>query len=180
MGAGLFRIAVWLFLACVVLPARGSAEVLIESVRWQQTLTAKRRQPVYHDILELSSVPPRITGRIRALLVLKNRGPQEAEGILLRYSIAARLVGLGSAQAGVWAVPFMIEEKRVPKIGPNQRLEVSLDPARSMDVPFNHYLQRIFSSGFWLDRIRLQVMLSPRQGAVETIKTEEAILPVKK
>lgn len=179
-GSGLFRIAAGALLVCAWCRARASAEVLIESVRWQQALTAKGRSPVYHDILELTSVPPLITGRIRALVVLKNRGPEEGEGILLRYSISARLAGLSGKEEGVWAVPFMIEEKRVPKIGANQRLEVALDPSRSMDIPFNHYLARIFKSGFWLDRMRLQVMLSPRRGVVETIKTEEIILPVKK
>jgi hypothetical protein len=120
-----------------------------------------------------------MAGRLRLRIVLKNRGPQEADGLLLRYCLAARLSVLGSGADGVWAVPFLISEKRVPKIGPNQRLEVAFDPSGSVDMPLAHYLQRTFDSGFWPDQLKLQVMLNPHRGAVESVGTQDVILPVK-
>jgi hypothetical protein len=156
------------------------AEVMIESVTWQLAQTVRGQKPVYQDIAELSTRPPRIDGKLRLRVVLKSRGPQESDGLLLRYCLSARLVPAGGGAAGVWAVPFLISEKRVPKVGPNQFLEVALDPALSVDLPLNHYLKRTLDSGFWPDQLKVQVMLSPRRGAVEAVKTHELILPVKK
>jgi hypothetical protein len=47
-------------------------------------------------------------------------------------------------------------------------------------MPLNHYLKRTADSGFWLDQLKLQIMISPRRGDVEAITTQEIILPVKK
>jgi len=153
---------------------------MIESVRWQLAKPVRGQKAVYQDISVLSSVPPRIAGKLRLRVVLKNRGPQQADGIVLRYCISARLAPLRRGEEGVWSVPFLIDEKRVPKVGPNRYFEVSWDPSGSVELPFNHYLQRVFSSGFWPDQLKLQVMLSPHRGAVETIRTQEIVLPVKK
>lgn len=156
------------------------AEVMIESVSWQLAKPVRGQKPVYAAITSLPTVPPRIDGKLRLRVVLKSRGPLEAEGLLLRYCLSARLAAAEGAAEGVWAVPFLISEKRVPKVGPNQFLEVILDPSLSVDMPLTHYLKRTLASGFWPDQIRVQVMLSPRRGAVEAVKTEEAILPVKR
>ena len=156
------------------------AEVMIESVSWQLAKTVRGQKPVYQDITSLPTVPPRIDGTLRLRVVLKSRGPQEADGLLLRYCLVARLAPAGQSAAGVWAVPFLISEKRVPKVGANQFLEVILDPSLSVDMPLNHYLKRTLASGFWPDQLKVQVMLSPRRGAVEAVKTQELILPVQK
>jgi hypothetical protein len=156
------------------------AEVLIESVGWQLAKAEPGRPAVYQDITILTMLPPRVDGKLRLRVVLKNRGPKEADGLLLRYCLSARIVPAGRSAEGVWAVPFLISEKRVPKVGPNRLLEVTLDPSESVDMPLNHYLQRTLASGFWLDQLKLQVMLSPRRGDVETVATHEILLPVKK
>jgi hypothetical protein len=151
---------------------------MIESVSWQLAKAARGQKPVYQDITALPTMPPRIDGKLRLRVVLKSRGPQEADGLLLRYCLTARLVPARQSTVGVWAVPFLISEKRVPKIGPNRFLEVTLDPQLSVDMPLSHYLKRTLDSGFWPDQLKLQVMLSPRRGAVEAVKTHELILPV--
>lgn len=157
-----------------------AGELSVESLHWELAQPVRGRKPVYADIVSLETAPPRIAGKLRARVVLKNRGPLAADGILLRYCLLARLAPVRSRQDGVWALPFLIEEKRVAKVGPNQLFEVSLDPSASMALPFNRYLRRVYASGFWPDQLKLQVMLSPHRGAVETIATQEIILPVTK
>jgi hypothetical protein len=66
----------------------------------------------------------------------------------------------------------------VPKVGPNQYVDVHLDPLQSVDMPLSHYLKRTLATGFWPDRLKAQVMLSPRRGAVDSVRTEEILLPV--
>lgn len=156
------------------------AEVMIQEVSWQLASPGPGRKAVYQAIKELPTQPPRIEGKLRLRVVLKNRGPHEADGLVLRYCLTARLAATGGNSEGVWAVPFLISEKRVPKVGPNQHLEVALDPAMSVDMPLTHYLQRALNSGFWPDQLRLQVMLAPRRGVVETIQTQELVIPVKR
>jgi len=181
----------------LVLPGR--AELMIESAGWQLARPIPGQQPVYQGLETLPTAPPRLVGKLRLRVVLKNRGPLEAEGIVLRYALTARLArrekteagagrkevrpsGTGgtSDTAGVWAVPFLISEQRVPKVGPNQLLAVTWDPSGSVSLPLSHYLKRMFDSGFWPDQLKLQIMLSPHPGAVEAIRTQEFILPVAK
>ena len=167
-----------LLVCCLLSPL--SAEVMIESVSWQLAKTRRGSKPVYQDITILPARPPRIDGKLRLRVVLKNRGPKEAEGLVLRYCLAARLAPAGRSEEGVWAVPFLISEKRVPKVGPNQFFEVGMDPSLSVDMPLTHYLKRALDSGFWPDQLRLQVMLRPRRPDVETVKTWEITLPMKR
>jgi hypothetical protein len=153
---------------------------MIESVAWQLAKLVPGQKDVYQDITSLTTLPPRIDGKLRLRVVLKNRGPKEADGLLLRYCLSARLVAAGKSADGVWAVPFLISEKRVPKVGSNRLLEVVLDPSEAVDMPLSHYLKRTLDSGFWPDQLKLQVMLNPRRGDVEAIATQEIVLPVKR
>ena len=70
----------------------------------------------------------------------------------------------------------MIEERRVPKVGANQFFEVPLEPSALLEL----YLRKTVSAGFWPDELKLQVMLEPHRGAVETISPMESILPVRR
>ncbi len=164
--------------AAILLAALGAAraELSIEKVQWQYAPPAKRAARVYEDVTELSAPPPSIAGRLRAKLTLKNRGPRPVEGILLRYSATARLADVKTNQAGTWAIPFMIEEKRVPRIGANQILEVPLGPSPLLDL----YLRKIARPGFWPDQLKLQAMLEPHRGSVDKIAQTEAVLEIKR
>ena len=173
-GAALVVVSVF----CGLSPLR--AEVMIESVGWQLVQAAPGQKAVSQDIANLPTLAPLMEGKLRLRVVLKNRGPKEADGLLLRYCLSARLAPAGRSADGVWDVPFLISEKRVPKVGPNHLLEVTLDPSLSVNMPLNHYLKRTLESGFWPDQIKLQVMLSPRRGDVEAVATREILLPVQK
>lgn len=155
---------------------RASAELVLESVHWQVGRVERGRVASWADVQVLEDAPPKLESRLRARLVLKNRGPQTSEGILLRYSLTARLTQVGgAAAAGVWAIPFLVEERRVAKVGPNKILEVPLETSPGLEL----YLRRLSRSGWWPDRLRLQVMLEPHPG-VQTIQTLEDVLEVKR
>ena len=165
----------WLALA---VPAVGTAraELSIESVQWQAAHPVKGRPQRFKDIGELPAAPPKLGAKLRAMLRLKNRGPKRVEGILLRYSLTARLGPLKGGEEGIWSVPFLIEERRVPKVGANQFFDVPLEPSALLEL----YLRKTVRAGFWPDELKLQVMLEPHRGAVETISPMESILPVRR
>jgi hypothetical protein len=151
-----------------------SAEVSLESVNWQVGKVAAGRVASWQNVAVLEDGPPRLDHRLRALLVLKNAGPAE-EGLLVRYSMTARVSAVkGGAAEGTWAVPFSVDERRVPKIGADKPLEVPLEASPALDI----YLNRLGRAGWWADRIKIQVMLEPRSGS-KGITVLEAVFDVK-
>jgi hypothetical protein len=154
------------------------AEAVIESLHWQWTKPADGQPCQYKDIAVLTATPPRLEGRLRARVTLKNNGAEDVDGVLLIYCLTARLASLKTPGHGAWAVPFTIEEKHVPRIGPHQSVDVFLDPSHSSAMPIHHYLQRAQRTGFWPDQLRLQVMLQPRPSAVSVVKTLKLVLPI--
>lgn len=164
------------FLAALAPAGRASAELSLESVHWQAGRVERGRAISWADVKVLDDAPPKFDSRLRARLVLKNRGPKTMEGILLRYSLTSRLVKIdGDSLDGVWGVPFMVEERRVPKIGPNQMIEVPLETKPGLDLS----VRRLSRSGWWPDRVRLQVMIVPHAGSA-SIETLEDVLEVRR
>jgi hypothetical protein len=151
-----------------------SAEIVLEGVYWQVGRAAAGRVASWQNATVLQDGPPKLDNRLRARLVLKNAGPVE-EGLLVRYSFSARVApARGAAGEGSWAVPFHVDERRVPKIGADKTLEVPLDASPALDL----YLNRLGRAGWWADRIKIQVMLEPRTGS-KAISVVEAVLEVK-
>ena len=146
-----------------------SAEVEPQAVRWQHISKQKQESAKPMDVAELA-LP--LEGKLLARVKLLNRGPA-TEGVLLRYSLTPK-ISADAHTAPVGVVPFVIEEKRVPKIGANQFLEVTLDLTPAVTL----YLKKIARDDFKLREIRLQLMVSPRRGE-KGIKTIESALPIK-
>ncbi len=163
----------FLVLALAALAAVGArAELSLESVSWQRARVEKLRAVSWEDADRLIDGPPKLDTRLRARLTLKNRGPAPAEGILLRYSMTGRVAPLaGEKPESVWGVPFMVDEKRVPKIGPNKTQDVYLAISPALEL----YLAKLARAGWWLDRVRLQVMIEPHLGAVSVQALESAL-----
>ncbi len=150
-----------------------SAEVVLEGVHWQVASMSRGRVAGWQDMKVLDDGPPRLDSRLRARLVIKNTGPRAEEGLLLRYSLTARLEPSSGAAptGGSWAIPFFVDERRVPKIGPGRVLEVPLQAATALQI----YLSRLARSGWWPDRVRLQVMLDPRPGSASIQTVEDTL-----
>ena len=150
------------------------AELLLDSASWQRARVEKVRVVAWEDAGQLVDGPAKLDARLRARLTLKNRGPVAAEGILLRYSMTARVVHLAGEHAeGIWGIPFMTDEKRVPKVGANKTLDVYLTTSPSLEL----YLAKLARAGWWVDRIKLQAMIEPHKGAV-ALQALETVLEV--
>jgi hypothetical protein len=173
---GLKFAAVFLSAAGAVLwaaPAR--AEVELQSVRWQLTARDRSQGGKPADITALSiKEGGALGGRLAAKVKLLNRGPA-VEGILLRYAVTAKIARVAQPKRPAeWAVPFTIDEKRVPKVGANQYLEAKLDPTALTEL----YLRKIYSQGYWPVELKLQVMLEPRKDNTGALQVLESSLPV--
>ena len=171
MRRGKPSVIFFVFAAISFMAVSGHAEVQLQKIEWRLAKKTKGRPPRYETLSALKLEGENVPGRLLAKLTLFNRGPQPEEGILLRYSVAARLAPKNSSQGGIWAVSFMLDERRIPKLGANQVQEVPLElPMLGL------YLIRIFREGFKPLEIKIQVMLEPRQGQTMPIKTLESIL----
>lgn len=155
-------------------PAR--AELFIERIDWEFALPMKGRPSHFEAVESLKTDPPAFKGKLRAQLTLKNRGPRPMEGILLRYALSARLASLDLGQEGTWAVPFAVEERRVPRVGANQLLKVPLGPSPMLDL----YLKRLKRIGLWPDQIKIQVMIEPHHQEAAALQVMERILPFRR
>jgi hypothetical protein len=149
-----------------------SAEAALEGVHWQ-TGRADGARVVWQDAKSVSSHAPKLDARVRARLVIKNDGAKNDEGLLLRYAAIAR-VSSGAGTAAAWAVPFVVDEKHVPKVAAGKMIDVPIDLGPALDL----YLKRLARSGWWLDRIKVQVMLEPREGA-KALQLVEDVVEIK-
>lgn len=151
-----------------------AAELVLDAVGWQSGRIERPPRPTKFEDAASVALPPKGAPRVRAKAVLKNRGPKSVEGILLRYAVSARLISLNAAGGeGSWAVPFLVEERRVPKIGPNKILEVPLMTSPQLE----QYLRRVSRQGFRADRLRLQSMVEPHPDQdVRTVSAELEVL----
>ncbi|MEI7483009.1 MAG: hypothetical protein WCK75_11785, partial [Elusimicrobiota bacterium] len=80
-----------------------------------------------------------------------------------------------AADAGFWAVPFRVEELRISRIQPGGVYE-----ARLIHFVLNEQLKKLKNTGFWVDALKLQVMLDPRQGDEPAMIMKETIINIKK
>lgn len=152
------------------------AELSIESLSWQRARVERGRVVAWEDAPSLSDAAPKLDARLRARLTLKNRGPKAAEGVLIRYSMTGRLKTVGGeAPEGSWGVPFAVDEKRVPKVGANKIQDVFLTTSPALEL----YLNKLGRAGWWADRLKIQAMIEPHQGAA-AVQSLESVLEVSK
>lgn len=150
------------------------AELVLEGAGWQTGTPQRPPRPVLYADAASVALPKKGPARLRAKAVLKNRGPKSVEGILLRYAVSARLVAAREdvAAEAAWALPFSVDERRVPKIGPNQVLEVPLTVSPALE----DYLKRIKRQGMRADGLKVQVQIDTHAGGAVVIR--EAVLAV--
>lgn len=166
-------LAAALLLAGTFVPAR--AELMLQEVSWEAAAPVKGKPSLFIAVETFKTQPSEPKrSKLRAKLTLKNRGPKAVEGILLRYALTARLAQADSSSEGTWAVPFTVEEKRVPRIGANQILDVALGPSPMIDL----YLKKLGRTGFWPDELKIQVMIEPFHRAEPSFQVLEKTLPV--
>ena len=164
-----------LALAAVLAAARAggaSAEIVLEGVHWQAGRAEAGRVAAWQDVKVLVDGPPKLDNRLRARVVLKNRGAKADEGILIRYSMTARVApASGAAAEGAWAIPFVVEERRVPRVAADKMIEVPLETGAALGL----YARRLARAGWWLDRVKLQVMIEPHPGSAVLQTVEDSL-----
>lgn len=149
-----------------------SAEIVLEGVHWQVGRVEGGRVVAWQDLKVLTDGPPKLDNRLRARVVLKNRGGKPDEGILLRYSLVARVApATASSENGVWAIPFAVEERRVPLVAAGKMIEVPLQAGAAFEL----YLRRLARSGWWPDRVKVEVMLEPHAGDAVLQTVEDSL-----
>ncbi|MDE2039096.1 MAG: hypothetical protein KGO96_00615 [Elusimicrobia bacterium] len=162
-----------LLLFCVMPAAAG---VRLEAAHWQLLVGGKGRDARRRADIERLALTPGVPleGRLLARVGLRNRGPV-VEGLLLRYAVEAkveRLVAPGSSP--VWALPYLLDEKRVPLAPANQVFEATVDPTSLT----KRYLQALRREGYWPVELRIRFMLKPRLDDQEPLRIVEAALPI--
>lgn len=174
------RIALILALFCLR-AGHASAEVLLQAVSWQLAKSSRHVQFKHQrggskieEIFSLKLEGPKPGVRVRMRLKLANRGPSSVEGILLKYSMSARISSGADQGEGAWAVPFLLDERRVPKVGSNETKEIILDPS----LVFGEYLRRIFRAGYAVKAVKAMIMVEPRPGETRSLEILESLLPV--
>ncbi len=156
----------------VLAPAWARAGIELQAISWQTARWEKGKPGKPADIAALPARP--IKGRLLAKLKLLNRGPKEVDGILLRYSVTPKIAPKDKKDLGTWVVPIVVEERRVPKVGANQIVDVPIDVTSAIDLN----LKRVASEGYEASELKIDVMLVPRPGDDEKIQLVTSTLPV--
>ncbi len=158
--------------ALALLAGAAGAEIEPQSVRWQLVSREKRESAKPTDVTQLPAlVGDALPGRLFARVKLLNRGPA-TEGVLLRYALSSK-IGPVDQTLEIQAIPFVVDEKRVPKIGANQFLEVAIDVTNHVNLQ----LKRLARDEYALRELRLQLMVAPRRGdrSAQTIESSISV-----
>ncbi len=149
-------------LALFCLATAAYAGVSVKDIKWQAADLKSGGKSIFLDVSSVSLLDiGKSGGKVRLLVRLNNTGAAKDGGRVLRCSFSMRLAKEGSAEPGVWTVPFSIDERRIAVIAPGELVEITV-PHTGLQV----YLKRLSGTGFRPDRLRVSVMLEPRRGDV--------------
>lgn len=171
--SGLKRLLIVPALASFFAASAGTAlaELMLEAAGWQGSrVSVTGASAVWQNVerWQRQRLP-----RLRGKVVLKNRGPKPAEAVLLRYSVSARLVpDRAVAAEAAWSLPILVDERRVPKIGPNQVVDIPL----SLSPKLEHYFKKLRRQGLRANALKIQAMLEPN--GADGVRVVEANLEV--
>ncbi|MFA6433835.1 MAG: hypothetical protein WCW52_03990 [Elusimicrobiales bacterium] len=153
------------------------AQVRIEKIDWQVSRAEGKNKQLFEPILELKLEPyQKYLNKFRAVVNIANSSSRPAEGLVLRCALSLHLVKLADTSgAGFWAVPFRVEELRISRVRPGGAYE-----ARLIHFVLNEQLKKLANTGFWVDALKLQVMLDPRQGDDPAVIIKETVIDIKR
>lgn len=171
------RSAACAFFLCSFCAAPAFSQVEITNVGWEVSKLAGKNRSPYAPVTELRASPEaKFSDTLRALITLRNPSVKPVEGLVLRYALSLRLLKAGDApEKAFWAVPFYVEEVRVSKVNPSSEKQ-----ARVIRFELQTQLNRLRSSGFVPSALKLEIMLSPRQGDDPASIIREAVIDILK
>ena len=142
---------------------------------WSWQILNKRENSAPAPIDEIL-LPPNgyLKGRLKAVLNLNNQGASR-EGILLRYTLSAKVYSITKPEKDKgWTIPFAVDERRVPILRSGQTLPVVFD----VTDPVKDYFKQLALEGWKPAKIKIEVMIEPRQGENSALKTTQTVLNV--
>jgi len=153
------------------------AQVRINKIDWQVSRVEGKAKLPFEPILELKLEPyQKYLNKFRALVNIQNSSAKPIEGLVLRCALSLHIVKIAdAADAGFWAVPFHVEELRVSRIRAG-----GVYDAKIIHFVLNEQLKKLKNTGFWVDALKLQVMLDPRLADEPVSIMKEAVINIKK
>lgn len=159
--------------AAAITPAFSQIEIV--KVGWEISKLAGKDRSPFSPVSELRTAPDfKFPDHLRAIITLRNPTAKPVEGLVLRYALSLRLLKKGDApEKAFWGVPFLVEEVRVSKVNPSSEKQ-----AKVIRFELQTQLYRLRNSGFEPSALRLDVMLSPRQGDEPAAIIRESIISI--
>ncbi len=157
--------------AALWMASPAAAEIKLHGVTWQFAKPGPRKP--FSEIKRLVVVGSKLKGKVRAQLRLHNPSETDEEGVLVRYSMTAKLKHPVDGWE-IWALPFMLDQRRIPKIKAGDLKRVSLDPTIGIKL----YLKKVARWGRRIEAIKVRIMLEPRRGGKGKIQILESVLPI--
>lgn len=149
-------------LLALLVGAPACAGVTVSSAAVQVSIAAKKGSPVFHTIESLLLPPDaKPAAVLRAVLTVDNEGPRVESGVVIRFSISARVKRVGTEGEGTWSVPFLLEERHVPRVAAGRGVKVTLPVNR---VALVGHLKKLRAAGFWPDALRIDALVEPKRG----------------
>jgi|GEM_PF-6578828 len=157
----------------MLLPVLSFAGVEITGVRWQSASAVKGSKARFSETASVSvSKKTRKYAPVRLVISLSNSCPIQAEGLILSAAFSLKL-STAAASEGVDAVPFAVDEIRIPKIKAGQVAEVVVS-VRDLDIA----LRRALNGGLLIRSLRVDTMIAPVRDSAELPKVYRADLNV--
>jgi hypothetical protein len=153
------RIASGSALLLALAAAAVRADVVVTGVDW--VVQPGGRGTAYQPAKEWKQAPASTLAlKPRVVVTLENKGNTTEEAIVFSYAVSAKLVDIHTPDAeGVWTVPFLTEDHRIPWLRAGKNLDVRVD-----SLLLATYLRKVYRAGFWPKAIRIQVMPEARPG----------------
>ena len=153
------------------------AQVQINKVDWQTSRAEGKITRPFETITELKLAPyQKYLNKFRAVVTAQNASAKPAGGLVLRCALSLHLIKISDASdGGFWAVPFRVEELRISRIKPG-----GVYDAKLIHFELNEQLSKLKNTGFWVDALKLQVMLDPKPGDDPAKIMKEAVISITK
>ncbi|MDE2291446.1 MAG: hypothetical protein KGL53_05130 [Elusimicrobia bacterium] len=151
-----------LVLTAALAAAPAAASVTVARTDLQLSIQSRKGRPVFHS-LESLLLPPdaKPAPRLRARLHLSNDARHAETGVVIRFCVTARVRPVKGAGEGTWTVPFLLEEKHLPRLAAGPDVTVPLPINR---VALGDYLNSLRMAGYWIDGLRFDAAVAPRRG----------------
>lgn len=153
-----------------------SAQVRVNKITWQTAKLENKKKLPFETVSEIRLAPyQKFQNKLRAVVTAQNVSAKPVEGLVLRCAVSLRMNRLGApAAAGFWAVPFRVEELRISQIKPSGIYE-----AKFIHFELAEQLKKLKNTGFWVDAIKLSVMLDPKPGDDPAAIMLESVVEIK-